>query len=243
MQMDKGETTILRVLVVDGMLFQRRLVAETLRSLGGVSVAYAEDTEQCLMAIGYFEPHLIIADWRHGHSESLVLRLRAGDAGDGYRRAPIIVMADNARAIDVEMARNAGADEFVMRPFSAATLLGHVVEVRKRRRDFIESAHYMGPCRRRHVDELYDGPRRRRFDLTDKQADAPEVQIRKGLVRMYVERLSALLAAADPENRDSMRDLSLASGQLFARSVRSNAAMPRPVRRGGSGLVACAGQT
>jgi CheY-like chemotaxis protein len=217
MHADGGDTAILKVLVVDAQLFQRRLVAETLRSLSRVSVAYAEDTEQCLMAISYFGPDLIVAEWRPSDSESLVVRLRAGDAGDAYRRVPVIMMADNARAIDVETARNAGADEFVMRPFSAATMLSRVLEVRERRRDFVESARYTGPCRRRRrADEFYDGPRRRLFDMDDKRADAPDVQIRKGLARMYVERLSALLAAADPANRDSMRDLSLASGQLSA---------------------------
>lgn len=217
MQVDGGETAILRILVVDDQLFQRRLVAETLRGLGRSEIAYAEDSVQCLLAITYFEPNLVITDWRGGEGLALVRRLRAGDAGDGFRRLPIIVVADAVRSADVENARNAGADEFIMRPFSAATMIGRVLEVRERRRDFIESAQYTGPCRRRRRgDETYDGPRRRLFDMGDKRADAPDVQIRKGLARMYVERIVALLRMAEPDDRNAMRDLSLACGQLNA---------------------------
>src|SRR5262249_37569683 len=56
---------------------------------------------------------------------------------------------------------------------------------------------------------------RRMFDQTDKTADAPEVQIRKGLARMYVERIAMMIETASPD-RDALRELCLTCGQLSA---------------------------
>jgi CheY-like chemotaxis protein len=146
----------------------------------------------------------------------LVARLRAGEAGDVARRLALVMVAETNSAADVERARSAGVDEFVLRPFSTAALISKVDEVKTRRREFIESAHYTGPDRRRRrAGPDYDGPRRRLFDQADKAADAPDVQIRKGLARMYVERISMMLDAGSPD-RDGMRELCLTCGQLSA---------------------------
>lgn len=216
---DAAEEAIVRILVADGSVFQRRLTTEMLRAIGRVQVDYAEDLDQCLMAIGYCQPDVLIADWdiEGGSGLTLVKRIRAGDAGAEFRRLPIVMVATRNSAHDVQNARNAGIDEFVLRPFSTQTLLKRVAEVRGRRRDFVESTRYVGPCRRRRADaDAYDGPRRRLFDAANKQADAPDIQIRKGLARMYCERISALLRVLKPGDGDGVRDLCLTCGQLSA---------------------------
>jgi len=207
----------LRLLVVDDQGFQRRLAMETLRSLGRVHIDHV-NAEQCLAALPHVAPHILLAAWDDGRGEGLVLtkRLRKGEAGDAFRRLPVILLTDRGRARDIELARRAGVDELVQRPFSTATLLQRVQEVRAARRDFVESMAYVGPCRRRRANRTYDGPRRRLFDSSEARADAPELQIRKGLARMYVERLRMLLEVAAPEKPDSMRELALTTGQLSA---------------------------
>lgn len=215
---DANEQSVLKILVVNGQSFQRRLIGETLRALGRVDIAYAENAEQCVLALAYYQPDFLVTDWTLEGVGGLALakRVRAGEAGEGFRQIPIVMIADAASPAAVERARNAGVDEFILRPFSTATMLERVSEVRERRRSFIESPRYVGPCRRRRPDSAYDGPKRRLFDMADKKADAPDVQIRKGLARMYVERIHSLLDAASPTDRDSMRDLCLACGQLSA---------------------------
>ncbi|MBS0384857.1 MAG: response regulator [Proteobacteria bacterium] len=209
--------TILRVLVADHRPYQRRLVADALRAAERVDVGYAETGEQCLVALAYFQPDILIADWDldGGQGLHLVRRLRSGEAGDAYRKLSFIIVATHHSAGDVERARNAGVDEFVLRPFSTFTLAKRIQELRVRKRDFIESANYVGPCRRRRSDPHYSGPRRRLFDSADRSADAPEVQIRKGLARMYVERIAMLVRDAT-DNPDGMRDVCLACAQLSA---------------------------
>jgi CheY-like chemotaxis protein len=216
---DKQEAVILRVLVSDHRPFQRRLITEALRALGRVEVGYAETAEQSLVALAYFQPNILIIDWDidNGCGLRLVERLRCGEAGEGVRRLPIVMLAGFNTSGHVERARNAGVDEFVLRPFSTAALIAKVAEVRVRRREFIESADYSGPDRRRRRNSLdYDGPRRRLFDQNDRTADAPEVQIRKGLARMYVERISSMLVHNPSPDREALRELCLTCGQLGA---------------------------
>ncbi|MBC7770583.1 MAG: hypothetical protein H7124_17515, partial [Phycisphaerales bacterium] len=54
----------------------------------------------------------------------------------------------------------------------------------------------------------------RLFDGADAEADAPDVRIRKGLARAYVERMRALLGEIKTGALEAMRELCLACGQL-----------------------------
>lgn len=214
---DAAEEAVLKILVADGSAFHRRLTTETLRVAGRVLIDYAENGAQCLMALGYCQPEILIADWNldDGRGLDLVKRIRGGEAGQEFRKLAIVMVASRNSASDVEQARNAGIDELILRPFSAQTILKRISEVRSRRRDFVESARYTGPCRRRRAPtDSYDGPRRRLFDTNDKHADAPELQIRKGLARMYCERIGALLRVLQPGDAASVRDICLTCGQL-----------------------------
>jgi len=206
----------LHILVVDDRQFQRRLVAETLRSVRDLVIDYAESVDQCLLCLSHIDPDLIIIDWdlERGRGLELVEKIRAGDAGKDERRTPIVMVATRNTERDVQLARNAGVDEFVLRPFSTSILTRRAIEVRDNKREFVESMQYVGPCRRRRNDEAYEGPYKRVFDARDKRDDAPDLQIRKGLARMYVDRINAQLKALKKDDSDGVRDLCLACGQL-----------------------------
>lgn len=210
------EQRTLKILVVDDKPFQRRLLTEALRSSGRFEIEYADSAEQCMFALAYFQPDVAIVDWdfSDGHGLSLVKRLRSGEAGITYRATPVIMVATNNRVSDIERARNIGVDEFVLRPFSTGAILRRIDEARVRRREFIESTLYVGPCRRRRRVEGKDGPRRRLFDMTDAGADSPDIQIKKGLARMYVERISVQLRSTSADNAAAVRELCLTCAQL-----------------------------
>jgi CheY-like chemotaxis protein len=211
----RGEQAILKVLVVDDQPFQRRLIAETLRTIGRIRIEQADSMAQCFDALAYFQPDLLITDWdmQGGDGLALVKRLRAGDAGQHLRALPIIMAADRNKEKDIARARNSGIDEFVLKPFTTTGLIKHVNAVRARQREFIESVAYVGPCRRRaRKSDVQDSPRRRLFDAVDEGADAPEIQIKKGLARMYAERIQILVSKA--KDATGMRDVSIACAQL-----------------------------
>lgn len=212
---ERKEAAILKVLIVDDQPFQRRLIAETLRSALRVRIETAESADQALATLTYFEPDVLITDWdmAEGDGLSLVRRLRGGEAGNHLKTLPVIMAAERNKAKEVELARNSGIDEFVLKPFNTSALLARMRSVRGNKRDFIESVAYSGPCRRRRKRaEAIDGPRRRLFDADEANADTPDVQIKKGLARMYAERIQLLVAKAD--SAKGMRDVSLACAQL-----------------------------
>ena len=206
----------LTVLVVDDQPVQRRLVGETLRAAGRVRVNYGERVSQVIASLIYFLPDMMVVDWDvdGGKGLDLVLRIRAGEAGEEFKALPIIMVTARKRQSDIERARSAGGDEFVVRPFSTATMVARVMEVRARPREFVETATYSGPCRRRRRDADYNGPRRRLMDAVEDNADAPDVQIRKGLARMYVEKIAEQLKVLEPGA--PARELCLTCGQLNA---------------------------
>ena len=92
---DTADEAVLRILVADGSVFQRRLTTEMLRATGRMQIDYAENIEQCLMALGYCQPDVLIADWDidDGAGLKLVTRIRAGEAGADFRKLPIIMVA------------------------------------------------------------------------------------------------------------------------------------------------------
>lgn len=210
------KTPLLRILVVDDHPFHRRLAADTLRMMRNVHVDQVESAEAGLGALGYVQPHVVVVAWEMDDTDGLVFtqRLRQGEAGDAFRRLPVVMISARGRISEIERARSFGVDEYVQRPYSAAVLHRRVRETLGRRREFVESTHYVGPCRRRRGRGDYDGPKRRLFDAVDKGADNPDTQIRKGLVRMYVQSLTALLQTGRSGEPETMRDISLSCAQL-----------------------------
>lgn len=209
----------LRILVVDDKPFQRRLTIETLRQMRNVVVEYVDNADLCIEMLAFFAPDIVVTTWDADGIDGVAMtaRIRAGECGETWRRVPVVVVTERGRPSDIARARQAGVNEFVQTPFSTMALLRRVRETQRRNRDFIESSKYVGPCRRRRPNEQdYDGPRRRLFDSNDKQADTPDVQIRKGMARMYCERIGVLLKALKPGDAAALRDLGLTCGQLSA---------------------------
>jgi len=212
-----ADNALLRILVADGHLFQRRLLAETLRASRSNLVDYAETADQCVAALSVQQFDILVIDWDldSGAGLHLVQTIRRGQFGEVVKRIPIILVSPPRSSRDVALARNSGVDEFVIRPYTTGAMLERIAEVRDNRREFIDCASYVGPCRRRRAaDASYSGPRRRLFDGADAQADTPDVKIRKGLARAYCERIAALMQQIKTDALDALRELCLACGQL-----------------------------
>lgn len=216
--MSDEQAGVLRALVADGRSFGRSLVAEALRTYGPVDINYANSADDCLEALSIINPGLLILDWAidGGRGASVMRRIRNGEAGEAQRMVPVVLTAGSVTLSDLHRARACGADEFVLRPFSSATLVAHVRELLNRRRERVATADYDGPDRRRQDDPDYQGPHRRMFDSEAAEADDPHVHIRKGLARMYVERIAAMQLGAKPGDPDARRELSLTCAQLSA---------------------------
>ncbi len=80
------------------------------------------------------------------------------------RQAPIIVLSAEATAAAIKAARDAGAHEFLCKPFTAGALFKRVENVILKPRPWIEAKMYVGPDRRRFNSGEFEGDKKRRAD-------------------------------------------------------------------------------
>ena len=177
----------LRILVVDPNTYLRGVVADAMRRLQIVNIAGAATAMEAFTLARKFKPDLIIVDWDAGKMSGLEFTREVRRNSSGLpRETPIILLS---AAIDQEQllaARQAGINEFLLKPISAQTVLARIEEVILKPRRFIISRNYVGPCRRRRDDPEYVGPWRR---LTDEITS----NTRQGVTRENTFRLRAII--------------------------------------------------
>lgn len=155
----------MKCLVVDPNAYMRGVIADSLRRLMITNINAAATAVEAFTVGRMFKPDIIFVDWDAGRMSGLEFtrEVRRNTTGMS-RETPIILLAG---AIDHEQlmsARQAGINEFLLKPVSAQGVLSRIEEVVLRPRKFIDSRNYVGPCRRRKEDPAYAGPWRR---LTD----------------------------------------------------------------------------
>ena len=147
-----------------------------------------------------WDPHIIFSDWNMpvmGGIELTRSIRRAAVTGDRRipnPQAPVIIVTGHRSEADVEVARSAGVNEFVIKPFTPAALLSRIQLVLLKPRPFVVSADYIGPDRRRKLELSYNGPLRRSSDPTE-VVDVAERAATRDTIGVELEALRALIAA------------------------------------------------
>ena len=182
----------INILIVEDNDSSRRLVVELLRASGFNNLTVARTAEDAIEQIESQMPDLILLDWglpgMSGLDLARTIRHAAVNPDPRFSNpaVPIIMLTGRQSARDVTTARNAGIDEFVIKPFSTVSILKAICSCILRRRPFIVSAGYVGPCRRRAKKKYnYTGLLRRAADL--------EAAAEENARRMYKESLSVEL--------------------------------------------------
>lgn len=153
------------VLLVDDDIRISTLVRDILNSLGFKTVHIAKNGAQALEILEENEIDLIITDWQMSPVDgiNLVKHLRSAP-GSKYRFIPIIMLTGNAERHEVELARDAGVTEFVVKPFTAKALISRIILVVENPRSFVLSREFKGPDRRRRTEPVPDSKKRRKQD-------------------------------------------------------------------------------
>ncbi|MBW8879951.1 MAG: response regulator [Asticcacaulis sp.] len=155
------------VLIVEDNDASRRLVQELMRAAGFTKLSFARNAEEAIVQIGHHHPDLILLDWGlPGMSGiDLVREIRKAalqpDARFPNPEVPIVMLTARQRHRDVTTARNAGINDFVVKPFSTTTLLKAVSGALTKKRRFITTPEFTGPDRRRRKAALFPGLLRR----------------------------------------------------------------------------------
>ena len=199
-----------RVLIADPVAQTRNLVSDVLRGAGFIDIIHARDGTELVNMTEEHEPKIVITTSRLPAVSGLEFTrmIRAGYK-NVPREMPIIAMTDTPTKAFMDAARESGVDEMLVRPFTAHAVIIRVKAVIERPRQFIDSAKYVGPCRRRRMVQDYNGPMRRFVDpVGDAEGAQPwESGPNRAVVRKCVQRISELVDALTPGDRRKLRDI------------------------------------
>lgn len=153
-----------RFLVVDDNMFIRTTVRLVLKAMGSRDVEEAINGEEALDRIALAQPDIVIVDWEMDPVNGIQLVRKIRGAQDTpYAFLPIIMLTGHSEEARVATARDAGVNEFVVKPFSAQGLFTRIQTVIERPRPFVKVEGYFGPDRRR-KRKPYEGQERRHAD-------------------------------------------------------------------------------
>lgn len=111
----------MKFLVVDDFSTMRRIVRNLLKELGFTNVDEAEDGVAALAKLknGNFE--FVVSDWNMPNMTGIDL-LKAIRADAELKHLPVMMVTAEAKKENIIAAAQAGANGYVVKPFTAATL-------------------------------------------------------------------------------------------------------------------------
>jgi two-component system chemotaxis response regulator CheY len=118
----------MRVLAVDDSATMRRIIKNQLKQNGVEEVDEASNGREALLLLGRGQYDLVITDWNMPEmcGLDLVMEIRKTDA---VKNVPILMVTTVSAKEDIVNALKAGVNNYVVKPFDAATLLAKVTQL------------------------------------------------------------------------------------------------------------------
>ncbi len=160
--MQNYDFTQLSVMIVDDNLMVRKLVEKLLNCIGVGSVIRAGNGDDALHILGSTHIDMVITDCLMEPMDGFefVRNVRMADQSPN-RLVPILMMTGHTETWRVAAARDAGINEFMVKPITGDALLSRIIYMIEHPRVFVRTSTYFGPDRRRKSDVTYHGPERR----------------------------------------------------------------------------------
>lgn len=151
----------IKFLIVDDHAFTRRMLVQVMRSLGALDVRSAENGEDAWQAVMNGMPDIVLLDWAMSPMDGVAFtkRMRKGKDSPNVH-LPIIMMTAFADRQHVMMARDAGVNEYLIKPFSTRDMFSRIRAVIERPRAFVRVGDFFGPDRRRKEKKFEGGDKR-----------------------------------------------------------------------------------
>lgn len=111
----------LKVLIVDDYKTMLRIINSILKQLGFQKIEEATDGNMALEKLRQESYDLIISDWNMEPMTGLDL-LKQVRADEKLKSIPFIMVTAESRAENVVAAKEAGVNNYIVKPFNAATL-------------------------------------------------------------------------------------------------------------------------
>jgi CheY-like chemotaxis protein len=189
--MSADELKHLKALVVDPNAFIRGVIADSLRRLTVTNIAAVSGAMEAFAIGRTFKPDIVFMDWDAGGMSGLAFTREIRRNSTGMpRETPVILLAGIIDQDQLMAARQAGINELLLKPISAAGVLSRIEEIIFRPRKFIDSRNYVGPCRRRKNDPNYAGPWRRLTDEPPAKAASEQAKENAFKLRAIIDNLT-----------------------------------------------------
>lgn len=153
-------------LLVDDNPHMCAIFRAILKGMGIVRAHVAADGAAAVETLGRESVDLAVVDLAMPVMDGIELtrRIRAGATG-APRTLPVLMVSGISRPSAVFAARDAGVNEFLVKPVAANTMLERLRAMVETPRPFVVAPRYAGPCRRRRALTGPDVPRRRHDDV------------------------------------------------------------------------------
>lgn len=160
----KLRSQLKRVVIVDHTRPATKLLSECLRHLGAQDIYVAHDDLDAIGLAKDADPQVIFTEYKCPHLDGVYFSKSLRASEFKCRKAPIIMMTAGITASMLNEARNAGIDEFMLKPFAVKDVQRRLEAVLLTPRPWIEAISYIGPDRRRFNSSDYMGSPRRQAD-------------------------------------------------------------------------------
>lgn len=111
----------IKILVVDDFPTMRRIVRNLLKELEFVNVDEAEDGAAGLEKVKSGNYGFVVSDWNMPNMDGLAM-LQAIRADPQFAKLPVLMVTAEAKKENIIAAAQAGANGYVVKPFTAVTL-------------------------------------------------------------------------------------------------------------------------
>lgn len=118
----------MRILVIDDFQTMRRIIINLLRQLGFANVTEADDGTTGWERLEADKIDLVISDWNMPQMTGLEL-LQKVRASEQYKTVPFIMVTAEGKRENVITAVQSGVNNYIVKPFNAATLKEKLVKV------------------------------------------------------------------------------------------------------------------
>lgn len=112
----------MNVLVVDDYNTMLRIITNLLKQLGFKNVDDANDGEAALEKVKNKDYGLIISDWNMEPMTGLELLQSIRQSDAPYKNVPFIMVTAESKTENVIAAKQAGVNNYIVKPFNAETL-------------------------------------------------------------------------------------------------------------------------
>lgn len=151
------------VLVIDDNAHMRSILKEVLRAVGVMDIKEAADPVEAFELIKSIPIDLVLVDFSMPIIDGVEFTQMVRTSSDSPNPfMPIVMITGHSERSRVNAARDAGVNEFLVKPVTAKSLMDRINTVVNHPRSFVKGGTYFGPDRRRRKDMNYAGPWRRK---------------------------------------------------------------------------------